>query len=138
MLVWFCIVVCASAGRFVTAGQVMVGQPHRVPANNTKVLTAARFAVVEFNRANAEDQFAYKIVKIKSAKIQVVAGINYILDVKLRRTMCKKSDTADSQQCVYHSEPKELQCLFIVTEISWEDSLVLAQKKCHLQNSAAK
>ncbi len=71
MFVWFCAVVCASAGRFVAAGQVMTGQPHEVPVNSTEVVTAARFAVGEFNRANAEDQFAYKIVSITSAKIQV-------------------------------------------------------------------
>ncbi|KAM7408681.1 hypothetical protein PAMA_002418 [Pampus argenteus] len=134
MFVWFCIVVCASAGRFVTAGGAMVGHPHRVPTNDTKVLRAARFAVCEFNRANTQDQFDYKIVNIKSAKIQIVAGINYIVDVQLRRTMCKKSDATDGEPpCVYHLERKELQCHFIVTEIPWEDSRVLTQKKCHSQ-----
>ncbi|XP_039994550.1 cystatin-like [Xiphias gladius] len=134
MSVLFFIFVCASAGRVGNTGQVMTGQPHEVQANSTKVLAAARFAVVEFNRANAEDQFAYKIVNITSAKIQVVAGINYILEVQLGRTVCKKSDTADSEPCDFHSEPKELQCIFIVTEIPWEDSRVLTRKKCHPYN----
>lgn len=71
MFAWVCIFVCASVGRFVDAEQVMTGRPHEVPANSSAVLTAARFAVVEFNRANAADQFAYKIVNITSAKIQV-------------------------------------------------------------------
>uniref|UniRef100_A0A4W6DUQ1 Cystatin domain-containing protein n=1 Tax=Lates calcarifer TaxID=8187 RepID=A0A4W6DUQ1_LATCA len=74
---------------------------------HTKVVTVARFAVVEFNKANTEDQFSYKIVNITS----VVAGINYILDVQLGRTVCKKSDTAD--------------------EVPWEDSRILTRKKCH-------
>ncbi|XP_059215611.1 cystatin-like [Centropristis striata] len=132
MFVWFCIFVCASVGRFVTAGRRMTGQPHEVPVNSNKVLTAARFAVVEFNTANAEEQFAYKIVDITSAKIQLVAGINYILEMQLGRTMCKRNGTADSQPCVLHSEPKELQCHFIVTEIPWQHSRVLTQNKCHI------
>lgn len=71
MFVLFCIFICASAGRFTTAKHVMTGQPHEIPANSTKVVTVARFAVVEFNKANTEDQFSYKIVNITSAKIQV-------------------------------------------------------------------
>nr|XP_046257945.1 cystatin-SA-like [Scatophagus argus] len=131
MAVWlFCFFVCASVGGFVTAEQVMTGEPRRVPVSSARVLSAARFAVAEFNRANAEDTFAYKLVNITSAKIQVVAGINYILDVQLGGSVCKTSDMDDREPCAYF-EPKELQCHFIVTEISWEDSRVLTQYKCH-------
>ncbi|XP_029305897.1 cystatin-like [Cottoperca gobio] len=131
MFVCFLIFVCASAGRIVPA-QVMTGEVHEVPVNSTIVLRASRFAVFEFNKANAaEEQFAYKIVNITSAKIQVVAGINYILEMKLGR-MCKTNGTADREPCVFHCEPKELQCHFIVRETPWEDSLVLTEKKCHL------
>ncbi|XP_051234708.1 cystatin-like [Dicentrarchus labrax] len=135
MFAWFCIFVCASAGCLVAAEYTMPGQPLEVPVNSAKVLRAARFAMVEFNRDNAEDLFAYKIVNITSAKIQVVAGINYILEVKLGRTMCKTSDTIDTEPCLYHSEPKELKCHFVVTEIPWEDSRVLTQNKCHHHGS---
>ncbi|KAG7216338.1 hypothetical protein INR49_021742 [Caranx melampygus] len=104
MFVLLCIFVCASAA---TAGKVMTGQPREVPVNNRKVLAAARFAVFEFNRANADDQLAYKIVNITSAKIQVVAGINYILDIQLGRTGCKNGDTeADGELCDFDFEYK--------------------------------
>lgn len=36
----------------------------------------------------------------------MVAGINYILEVKISRTMCKTSVTTDGEPCIYHSEPK--------------------------------
>ncbi|XP_042358605.1 cystatin-like [Plectropomus leopardus] len=134
MSAWFCILVFVSAGRFETTGQVMTGQPLEVPVNSSKVLTAARFAVVEFNKANVEDQFAYKIVNVTSAKMQVVAGINYILDMQLGRTSCNRSHTVDSEPCVFSSEPKELQCHFVVTEIPWKNLRVLTQKKCHPPN----
>ncbi|XP_035519895.1 cystatin-like [Morone saxatilis] len=136
MFAWFCIFVCASAGCVVAVHEyTMPGQPHEVPVNSTGVVRAALFAMVEYNRDNAEDLFAYKIVNITSAKIQVVAGINYILEVKLGRTMCKTSDTTDTEPCVYHSEPKELRCHFVVTEIPWEDSSVLTQNKCNNHGS---
>lgn len=71
MLVFvLCIFDIVSTGAFETAGRVMPGQPHHVPVNNTKVLAAAQFAVVEFNRAYAE-KFYYKIVNITSARVQV-------------------------------------------------------------------
>ncbi|XP_033957273.1 cystatin-like [Pseudochaenichthys georgianus] len=132
MFVCFVIFVCALSGPLVTANHVMTGQPHEVPVNSTDVLRAARFAVVEFNRANAaEEQFTYTIVNITSAKIQVVAGINYILDMHLGRTVCKRNDTAHSTPCVIDSDSKELLCHFIVTYIPWEYSYVLTRKKCH-------
>ena len=130
---WFWISVCASLCRVVTAQHGMTGQPREVPVNGTEVVAAARFAVVEFNRDNAEDQFAYKILNITSAKIQVtlnsgvdvaltlffflktpvnefssqvVAGINLILEVRLGRTACKSSDTSDGEACGFNSEHK--------------------------------
>ncbi|TKS85661.1 Cystatin-F Cystatin-7 [Collichthys lucidus] len=97
MFFWFCIVLCALAGCFVTTRDVMTGEPREVAVNGTKVVNAARFAVVEFNKANVEDVFAYKLSNISSAKVQVVAGINYILEVKISRTMCKTSVTTDGE-----------------------------------------
>ncbi|XP_034008327.1 cystatin-like [Trematomus bernacchii] len=134
MFVCFVIFVCALSGPLVTAHHVMTGQPHEVPVNRTDVLTAARFAVLEFNRANAAEEFNYAIVNITSAKIQVVAGINYILDMHLGRTLCKRNDTADRTPCVIHSDSKELLCHFIVTDIPWEYSRVLTRQKCHRPN----
>uniref|UniRef100_A0A669E260 Cystatin domain-containing protein n=1 Tax=Oreochromis niloticus TaxID=8128 RepID=A0A669E260_ORENI len=99
MFAWFCVFVCASA-----AGQTMTGEPRSVPVNDTRVLTAARFAVAEFNKVNAGETFAYKTVAITSAKIQVVAGIKYILDMLLGQTVCSRSHAAaDSEPCAFQS-----------------------------------
>ncbi|XP_041866659.1 cystatin-like [Melanotaenia boesemani] len=131
MFVWFWFFVCVVATcRFLTAKHVMIGQPHKVPVNSPGVLKAARFAVVDFNRANIDEVFAYKIMNVTSAKMQIVAGINYILDVQLGRTVCKRRDTDDSEPCALHSEHKECHCHFIVTEIPWENLCVLTENKC--------
>ncbi|XP_035029467.1 cystatin-F [Hippoglossus stenolepis] len=128
MFALFCIVVFASSGRVLpAAGRLMPGQPHAVPTNGTKVLAAARFAVFEFNRVNAEEQF--EIVNITSAKIQVVAGINYILEVQLGSRTCRRNGTRTLwEPCDLSS--KRLQCKFVVTEIPWKDSRELTTKKC--------
>ncbi|XP_008284674.1 cystatin-like isoform X2 [Stegastes partitus] len=132
MCVWVCFLVCVSVtGWFLTAEQIMTGEPHTVPVNNCQVLKEARFAVAEFNKANVQEQFAYKVLNITSAKMQIVAGINYILEVWLGRTVCKKSHTADSEPCALHPEPKECQCHFIVTDVPWENSRALTLNKCH-------
>ncbi|XP_035461978.1 cystatin-like [Scophthalmus maximus] len=123
MLVLLCVFVCASGGR------VMTGEPRRVPADSAEVLAAARFAVLEFNRA-VDDGEPFEIVNVTSAKMQVVAGINYILEVQLGRATCRSGGHAA------HSEPRDptpaktLQCNFVVTEIPWEDSRALTQTRC--------
>uniref|UniRef100_A0AAQ5YQL4 Cystatin domain-containing protein n=1 Tax=Amphiprion ocellaris TaxID=80972 RepID=A0AAQ5YQL4_AMPOC len=125
---------CASfTGWLVTVGQFMTGEPHSVPVNNSQVLTAARFAVVEFNKANTQERFAYKIMNITSAKMQIVAGINYILEVRLGRTVCKRNDTADSEplEGLICRLFQERLCHFIVTDVPWENSRVLTRNECH-------
>ncbi|CAG6017089.1 unnamed protein product [Menidia menidia] len=132
MFVCFLFVVCVlAAGRFPDAKHVMIGQPQKVPVNSPSVVKAARFAVVEFNRANIQEQFAYKVLNITSAKTQIVAGINYILDVNLGRTVCRRRDTNDTKPCALHADPKERECHFIVTEVPWENLHALTQHKCH-------
>uniref|UniRef100_A0AAX7UEU3 Cystatin domain-containing protein n=1 Tax=Astatotilapia calliptera TaxID=8154 RepID=A0AAX7UEU3_ASTCA len=78
---------------------------------NLLVLTAAHFAVAEFNKVNAGEMFAYKTVAITSAKIQVVAGIKYILDMLLGQTVCSRNHAAaDSEPCAFQS--RRLQAFF--------------------------
>uniref|UniRef100_A0A8D3CJN9 Cystatin domain-containing protein n=1 Tax=Scophthalmus maximus TaxID=52904 RepID=A0A8D3CJN9_SCOMX len=106
------------------------GRTHALRDQKT-VLAAARFAVLEFNRA-VDDGEPFEIVNVTSAKMQVVAGINYILEVQLGRATCRSGGHAA------HSEPRDptpakastLQCNFVVTEIPWEDSRALTQTRC--------
>uniref|UniRef100_A0A3P9K6E0 Cystatin domain-containing protein n=1 Tax=Oryzias latipes TaxID=8090 RepID=A0A3P9K6E0_ORYLA len=103
----------------------------KVPVSSANVSTAARFAIGEFNKANTEEHYAYKILNITSARMQIVAGINYILDAQLGRTVCKRKDTVDCQLCALQTDPKECQCHFIVTNIPWEKNAhVLTENKC--------
>uniref|UniRef100_A0A8C7ZZA6 Cystatin domain-containing protein n=1 Tax=Oryzias sinensis TaxID=183150 RepID=A0A8C7ZZA6_9TELE len=100
--------------------------PQKVLVSSANVSTAARFAIGEFNKANTEDYHDDEV-----CPPQIVAGINYILDAQLGRTVCKRKDTVDCQLCALRTDPKECQCHFIVTNIPWEKNAhVLTENKC--------
>ncbi|KAJ3610768.1 hypothetical protein NHX12_022859 [Muraenolepis orangiensis] len=98
VLAWFGMVALA------VAPQPMTGEPRGVPANRTDVARAARFAVANFNEANVDDFYAYKILNVTSAKVQVVAGVKYILDVRLGRTSCERS-APSPEPCALQTDP---------------------------------
>ncbi|XP_032358835.1 cystatin-C [Etheostoma spectabile] len=102
LFVWFCVFVSAFIGRFVTEHSLVDGGFQDVPVNRTDVLEAAQFAVVEFNKLNTEDVFNYAILNTISAKMQVVGGFNYFLEMLLGRATCKTA----ANDCDSNSEPK--------------------------------
>ena len=65
------------------AAQPMTGEPRVVPQNRTDVARAARFAVSNFNEANIDDIYAYRILNITSAKIQVGSKRAYMVIVNI-------------------------------------------------------
>ncbi|KAM8851581.1 cystatin-like [Synchiropus picturatus] len=110
------------------------GFPYDVEIDS-KVLSRARFAVREFNKVN-KDPFYFTLLEVQSAKAQVVAGINYILEVKLARTSCLKGNTT-GESCVLKLGMnenlmfEEFQCHFVVLEVVWEDSRNLTEMNCN-------
>lgn len=134
MFLWLCCLLCAwSSGGCLTLGLGKLGQPHKVPVNSSKVLTEARYALVRFNLDNIEELFAYKIIEITSAKMQIVAGVNYFLEMLLGRTVCKRLVRPEGEPCALNPDPKEYQCLFVVTDIPWKKTCILSKKDCHVK-----
>ncbi|XP_030012274.1 cystatin-C-like isoform X1 [Sphaeramia orbicularis] len=106
MLLVFYSVSCAWLVGFTAAGHAWVGHLRQVPVNRSDVRTAAELAVVEFNKANTEDPHTYRIDKITSAKMQIVAGVMYVLDVELENTRCNKSHTVQTENMGFKCSPK--------------------------------
>ncbi|XP_072293328.1 cystatin-C-like [Eucyclogobius newberryi] len=104
----------------------MTGHPRDVSVQNRKVWRAAQFAVGEFNQASTQEPFSYEIISVTSAKVQVVAGINYIMEVRLRR-VCKRSR---SDKC---PDLKDVRCSFTVTEIPWQHKRFVYRRSCKSQ-----
>ncbi|NXS62105.1 CYT protein, partial [Brachypteracias leptosomus] len=134
-----CVTLLAAA--LVLAGTVLgveyrprlVGAPVDVSdaGNDEGVQRALQFAMTEYNRAS-NDMYSSKVVRIISAKKQIVSGIKYIIKVEIGRTTCQKP-AADPQSCSLHDAPqmaKHTICTFVVYSIPWLNEIKLLEKNC--------
>ncbi|MGH0147128.1 UNVERIFIED_CONTAM: hypothetical protein FKN15_010146 [Acipenser sinensis] len=76
-----------------------------VSTNDSGVKTAVKTATYEFNN-RSNDIFLFKASAIDDAKIQVVKGIKYILEVKITRTVCRKKGHPDLENCNFQPDGK--------------------------------
>ncbi|XP_042675087.1 cystatin [Centrocercus urophasianus] len=132
-----CVVLLAAA--LMLAGAVLgseerprlLGAPVPVDENDEGLQRALQFAVAEYNRAS-NDKYSSRVVRVISAKRQLVSGIKYILEVEIGRTTCPKS-SADLQSCEFHDEPemaKNTTCTFVVYSIPWLNQIKLLKSTC--------
>ncbi|NWI29071.1 CYT protein, partial [Sula dactylatra] len=111
----------------------LVGAPLDIPnADNDEGLQRAlQFAMAEYNKAS-NDMYSSRVVRVVSAKRQVVAGIKYIIKAEVGRTTCPKPAT-DLQSCAFHDEPqmaKHTVCNFVVYTVPWLNQITLLESKC--------
>uniref|UniRef100_A0A8C0BDY9 Cystatin kininogen-type domain-containing protein n=1 Tax=Buteo japonicus TaxID=224669 RepID=A0A8C0BDY9_9AVES len=67
---------------------------HPIPSDSSEVSEILKKAVQKFNRHSAELAL-FKLVEIKEAKRQVVAGWNYIIKYEIEETNCSKDQFQD-------------------------------------------
>ncbi|NWR47498.1 CYT protein, partial [Regulus satrapa] len=111
----------------------IVGGPQTIddPENDEGLERALRFAMTAYNRAS-NDMYSSRVVRIISAKRQIVAGVKYIMEVEVARTTCTKPAT-DIQHCAFHEEPqmaKHTICNFVVLNVPWRNQVELLESKC--------
>ncbi|NXC44248.1 CYT protein, partial [Penelope pileata] len=121
-------------GAVMGSGQRMglVGAPMEVSDNDEGVQRAVQFAMAEYNKAS-NDKYSSRVVRVISAKRQVVSGMKYFLEVEIGRTTCPKSTAGDLQSCEFHEEPemaKYTKCSFVVYEIPWRNQIKLTKSSC--------
>ncbi|KAF1473900.1 Cystatin, partial [Eudyptula minor novaehollandiae] len=134
-----CVMLLAAA--LIFAGAVLGGEdrPRLVGApvdvadadNDEGLQRALQFAVAEYNRAS-NDMYSSRVVRIISAKRQIVSGIKYIMKVEIGRTTCPKPAT-DLQSCAFHDAPqmaKHTICDFTVYTIPWLNQIKLLDSRC--------
>ncbi|XP_062427298.1 cystatin-like [Rhea pennata] len=110
---------------------VLVGAPMDVSDNDEGLQRALHFAMAEYNKAS-NDKYSSRVVRIISAKTQIVAGIKYIMEVEIGRTNCTKSVT-DVQGCAFHHAPemaKRVTCNFVVYSVPWLNQIRLLKNSC--------
>ncbi|NXD28539.1 CYT protein, partial [Spelaeornis formosus] len=111
----------------------LLGAPEPIddPENDEGLERALQFAMTAYNRAS-NDMYSSRVVRIISAKKQIVAGIKYIMEVEIARTTCTKPAT-DIQHCAFHEEPQMARhtiCNFVVLNVPWRNQVELLESKC--------
>ncbi|KAM9016475.1 cystatin-like [Ara ararauna] len=111
----------------------LVGAPVDIPnADNDEGLQRAlQFAMTEYNRAS-NDMYSSRVVRVISAKRQIVSGVKYIMEVEIGRTTCPKPAT-DLQSCALHDAPhmaKRTTCNFVVYTVPWLNQIKLLDSSC--------
>uniref|UniRef100_A0A1A8NLG3 Cystatin domain-containing protein n=1 Tax=Nothobranchius rachovii TaxID=451742 RepID=A0A1A8NLG3_9TELE len=105
----------------------LVGGPEDIDPNDDGVQNALNFAVAQYNRGS-NDMYQHGVVEVIKAQSQVVAGVKYIMTVKMARTSCRKSSAND--QCPIQTDSKHYTCTFAVWSRVWLNDIQLVEMKC--------
>ncbi|XP_068531858.1 cystatin-like [Anas acuta] len=109
----------------------LLGAPEDVAENDKGLQHALQFAMAQYNRAS-NDMYASRVVRVISAKRQLVSGIKYTIEVEIGRTTCTKA-AGDPQSCALHDTPemsKHTTCNFVVYSIPWLNQIKLLKSSC--------
>ncbi|XP_057557013.1 cystatin-13-like [Hippopotamus amphibius kiboko] len=102
-----------------------------IPESYVYVQQALWFAMKEFNKAS-KDKYTFKVTQILKSQEQVTDSLDYFLEVKIARTMCKKT-SGENENCIVQQDPqmqKMFHCTFIVASKPWNFELTLLKKEC--------
>ncbi|KAK3553955.1 hypothetical protein QTP70_017450, partial [Hemibagrus guttatus] len=80
----------------------LVGAPMDADINSPEVQDALRFAVAQYN-AESKSIYTSQVVKVISVQTQVVAGVNYIFNIEMAETTCKKAEPETT--CTINPDP---------------------------------
>ncbi|XP_024660488.2 cystatin isoform X2 [Maylandia zebra] len=98
--------------------------------NNEDVQNALHFAVIQHNR-DSNDLYIRQVVEVIKVQSQVVAGMKYVITVKMVKTPCRKYGV--DQVCAIHTDQAKFQpyqCTFEVWSRPWLNSIELLKNEC--------
>ncbi|CAI9154103.1 unnamed protein product [Rangifer tarandus platyrhynchus] len=131
LLLWMTMATLASRGVQAWGSKKVTREFQDIPASYVYVQQALWFAMKEYNEAS-RDTYVYKVTNILRSQEQVTDSLDYLLEVKIERTMCKKiSGTTDN--CLIQEDPKMQKmfyCTFIVASKPWKFELKMLKKEC--------
>ncbi|KAI5929884.1 Cystatin-C [Manis javanica] len=95
------------------------------------VQQALNYALSEYNQAS-NDAYHSRVLRVLRARKQVVAGMNYFLDVEIGRTTCTKSQP-NLTSCPFHEPPhlSKMLCTFEIYTVPWKNTNSLTKSNCH-------
>uniref|UniRef100_A0A8C8ZMT3 Cystatin C n=1 Tax=Prolemur simus TaxID=1328070 RepID=A0A8C8ZMT3_PROSS len=123
--------VSSAAGATSGRRSPMVGGLMDANVNEEDVQRALDFAISEYNKAS-NDRYHSRALQVVRARKQVVAGMNYFLDVKIGRTTCTKSQP-NLDNCPFHEQPhlkREELCSFQIYTVPWLGKISVVKSSC--------
>ncbi|XP_051001036.1 cystatin-13-like [Acomys russatus] len=102
-----------------------------IPKSYVYVQQAVWYAMKEYNKAS-RDKYNFRVVDIMKSQEQLTDSLEYYLEVKIARTMCKKA-LGDNENCLFQYDPKmkkTMLCIFIVRSKPWRFELAMLKKEC--------
>ncbi|XP_046294567.1 cystatin-13-like [Marmota monax] len=95
------------------------------------VQQALWYAMKEYNKAS-KDSYYFRAVEILNSQEQVTDSLEYYIEAKIARTMCKKT-SGENENCLFQQNP-EMQkvyfCTFIVRSKPWKFELNMLKEQC--------
>uniref|UniRef100_A0A669QEC7 Cystatin kininogen-type domain-containing protein n=1 Tax=Phasianus colchicus TaxID=9054 RepID=A0A669QEC7_PHACC len=89
---------------------ICLGCFHTLPSDDLQVSEILKKAIKKFNK-HSEETVLFKLVEIKKAQRQVVAGWNYIIKYEIKETNCSKDQFQDlTHECKTTSEGRIGKC----------------------------
>ncbi|KAL3050127.1 hypothetical protein OYC64_012216 [Pagothenia borchgrevinki] len=108
----------------------MVGGYTNIDVNDEGAQNALNFAVVEHNK-QSNSMFLSQVAEVVGMKRQLVAGLKYVITVRMGNTPCRKGTA--NEVCAIHQDPAQAlpyQCEFTVLVVPWRNETKMLGQKC--------
>ncbi|KAK9541750.1 hypothetical protein VZT92_001771 [Zoarces viviparus] len=129
-MLWKIVLPVLAAVFAVGSGVSMVGGFVDIDPNNEGARNALNYAVVQHNRGS-NDMFLSQVAEVVKAQSQVVAGMKYVITVRMAKTPCRKNGANDV--CAIHEDPAKAQpylCTFTVWSRPWMNDIRVLKQDC--------
>ncbi|KAK5882203.1 hypothetical protein CesoFtcFv8_020811 [Champsocephalus esox] len=111
-------------------GSSMIGGYIDIDVNDEGAQNALNFAVVEHNK-QTNNMFLSQVAEVVGVKRQLVAGLKYVITVRMGNTPCRKGTA--NEVCAIHQDPAQAlpyQCEFTVLVVPWRNETKMLEQKC--------
>ncbi|XP_006984562.1 cystatin-C [Peromyscus maniculatus bairdii] len=112
-------------------GRRLLGGLQEADVHEEGVQRALDFAISEYNKGS-NDAYHSRAIQVVRARKQIVAGVNYYLDVEVGRTTCTKSQP-NLADCPFHDQPhlmRKALCTFQIYSVPWQGTHSLTKSSC--------
>ncbi|XP_075933481.1 cystatin-like [Anarhichas minor] len=129
-MLWKIVLPVLAAVFTVGSGAKMVGGCIDIDPNNEGLRNALNYSVAEHNK-RSNCMYLSQVAEVVKAQSQVVAGMKYVITVRMAKTPCRKDGANDV--CAIHEDPAQAQpylCTFTVWSRPWLNDITLLNETC--------